>query len=89
MVWTLEFSESAKRDLKSLDQVIAHRIVNYLRERVAPSEHPQELGKVLQGRKYQGQIRYRVGDYRVIAELRAHVLVIVVIEVGHRREIYR
>lgn len=89
MAWTLEFSEGARRNLKALDPVVARCIVDYLRERVAPSKYPSDLGKPLQGKKYQGQVRYRVGDYRIIAEIRNSVLVIVVVEIGHRREIYR
>jgi mRNA interferase RelE/StbE len=49
---------------------------------------PRSLGKPLTGEK-QGLFRYRVGDYRLICELKDQVLTILVLEVGHRREIYR
>jgi mRNA interferase RelE/StbE len=89
LAWTLEFSEDARRRLKAMDQAMARRIVTYMRERVATSAKPRIVGQALQGKKYQGQLRYRVGDWRIIAELRDSVLTIVVIDIGHRREIYR
>ena len=89
MAWTLEFSDDARRSLKSMDQTMARRIVTFLRERIAESNSPRRLGQALQGKKYEGKWRYRVGDYRIITEFRDSVLVVFVVEVGHRREIYR
>ena len=89
MAWTLEFSDNARRTLKALDITVARRIVGFLRDRVATSDDPRKLGSSFHGKKYQGQLRYRVGDYRIITEIHDKVLVIIVIEIGHRREIYR
>ena len=59
-----------------------------MRERLLGSPDPRQIGKALAG-ELQGLIRYRVGDYRLICRLEDRVLTILVLEVGHRREIYR
>ena len=88
MAWTVEFQKSAAKQLRALDSSVQQRIVRYLRERVLEAEDPRKLGKALRGDK--GDLwRYRVGDYRIICRLEDEVLVILVLEVGHRREIYR
>ncbi len=65
------------------------RIVDYLSERVAPLKNPRELGKAMVGKKYEDTWRYRIGDYRVLAEIKEHKVTIVIVEAGRRREIYR
>ena len=61
----------------------------YLNERIAVLDDPRQLGLALQGKSYKGLWRYRVGDYRILAEIKDDVLTILVIEIGHRRDIYK
>jgi mRNA interferase RelE/StbE len=68
---------------------MARHIVAYLEERVSPREDPRSVGKALLGKKYTEQWRYRVGDYRIIAEIKDETVTILVVEIGHRREVYR
>ncbi|NJM29117.1 MAG: type II toxin-antitoxin system RelE/ParE family toxin [Rhizobiales bacterium] len=89
MAWKLEFRRNALDQLKSLDRQSAHRIVSYLETRVAVRENPRDLATALQGKQYKGLWRYRVGDYRIIAEIKDDVVTTLVVDVGHRREIYR
>jgi mRNA interferase RelE/StbE len=89
LAWTLEFSKSALISLKKMNLTTSARIVEYLSERVAPLKNPRELGKAMVGKKYEDTWRYRIGDYRVLAEIREHKVTIVIVEAGHRREIYR
>jgi mRNA interferase RelE/StbE len=89
MAWSLEFSEDALRSLNKLDQETAKRILGYLHDRVLKLKNPRDLGKALQGRKYKNIWRYRVGDYRILAEIKDRVMTVYVIEIGNRREIYR
>lgn len=86
MVWTVELTGSAKKQLARIDKTQAQRITKYLRH-VMQLEDPRTTGKALTGnlREYW---RYRVGDYRVICEIRDAELVIVAVMVGHRKEIY-
>lgn len=85
MVWTIELHTEAKKDLKSVDREQARRIKAYLLDRVAPS--PRRHGKALKGTSA-GLWRYRVGDYRIICDIRDGELVVLVVRIGHRREVY-
>ena len=67
---------------------VRRRIRDYLERRVAVLDDPRELGEPLKG-NFAGLWRYRVGDYRVIAQIQDDRLVVLVVRVGHRREIYR
>jgi mRNA-degrading endonuclease RelE of RelBE toxin-antitoxin system len=67
----------------------AKRIVTFLRERVAEAPDPRSFGAALKGDKLGQFWKYRVGDYRVIAEIRDREIRIVVIRLGHRSEVYR
>lgn len=89
MAWTIEYDASARKDLSRLDKQIARRIVTFLHDRVAPLEDPRSIGQPLQGSEFSGLWRYRVGDYRLICEIQESRIVVLVLHVGHRREIYR
>jgi len=89
LTWRIEFAESAARQVRKLDPAIARRLLRYLRERVAPLEDPRSLGAALKGDELGQFWKYRVGDYRIIAEIVDRQIRIVVLRVGHRREVYR
>ena len=88
MVWKVEFDSAALKDLQRLDQTAQRRIVRYLRERIAIEENPRRLGKALHGDKT-GLWRYRIGDYRLLCRIENQILTVLVIAVGHRKEVYR
>ena len=73
--------------MSRLDQQVARRIRNFMRERVAGSENPRRIGHALHGR-FSGHWRYRVGDWRVICDIQDAALVVLVVEVGGRGEVY-
>lgn len=89
MAWTINYTESALRQLKKLDKSIALRVVDYMDERVATQDDPRSLGKNLVGPKLGAYWRYRVGDIRVICSIQDGEMRVLVIEVGNRREVYR
>lgn len=89
MVWTIEFDRLARRNIEKLDRQTISRIRSFLYERLALLDDPRQLGDALQGSKLGNFWRYRVGDYRIICDLRDKQLVVLVVEIGHRREIYR
>jgi mRNA interferase RelE/StbE len=89
MAWTVEINGNALKQLEKLGKPNAKRIRDYLRDRIAPLPDPRQLGKALTGSKLGELWRYRVGDYRVICDLQDDVLVVLVVEIGHRREVYR
>ena len=88
MAWTVEYSDTALKQLRRIDRQHARRILDFMTTRVAEQDSPRALGQPLQG-SLRTYWRYRVGDYRVICDLEDDVLRILVVEVGHRREIYR
>lgn len=89
LAWRIDFATSAAKQLCKLDPAAARRIVKFLRERVAPAADPRSLGAVLKGDELGQFWKYCIGDYRVIAEIRDREIRIVVIRLGHRREVYR
>lgn len=88
MAWTVEYSDTALKQLRRLDRQQARRILDFMTTRVAEHESPRSLGQALSG-SLRTYWRYRVGDYRVICDLDDEVLRILVVELGHRREVYR
>lgn len=88
MVWTIEISRTAERQIKKLHRVAQELIVRFLRERLTPAENPRQWGKPLRGEK-QGLWRYRVGAYRLICDLQDKRITVLVLEVGHRKDVYR
>lgn len=89
MAWTIEYADTALKQLKKMDRQIARSIFGYLDQRIAILENPRELGKKLVGPQYGAYWRYRLGDVRIICDIKNQKLIILVIEVGHRKEIYR
>ena len=88
MAWTIEYTETAKKQLRKLDKLAARRIVDFMDERVGTSDDPRGMGKALKGPL--GDLwRYRVGDFRVICDIQDGVLTVLVLQIGNRREVYR
>ena len=85
MAWTIEYTDTAKRELGKLDRQTARRIVDYMNERVAVLNDPRDLGGALTG-PLGGLWRYRVGDYRVICDIQDRVLVT---RISRRDQAYR
>ncbi|MEK6747250.1 MAG: type II toxin-antitoxin system RelE/ParE family toxin [Rickettsiales bacterium] len=88
MVWQIEFSPKADKNFEKLDRQAKKKITVYLRDKVAFLENPRSRGEGLTANKA-GLWRYRVGDYRIICQIIDDRLVILVIEAGHRRDIYK
>jgi len=88
LAWNVEFTATAKRQLAKLDRRWQAAILDYLEDEIAPLQGPRDRGKALRGDR-RGLWRYRVGDYRIICELRDVELVVLVVTVGHRRSVYR
>lgn len=88
MAWSIRFDPRAERELARLDRQVQIRILRFLRERIAPLADPRELGEALTG-PLRSFWKYRVGPYRVIADLQRDELIILVVRVGHRGSVYR
>ena len=86
LAWEVELTDTAAKQLARLDQTQAQRITKYLR-RLMQLEDPRDAGKALTG-NWRTYWRYRVGDYRVVCEIRDNEMVIVAVMIGHRGDIY-
>lgn len=89
MAWRVELADSAAKQLRKLDPQIAARLLTFLRDRVAPLDDPRSIGEALRGKEPGDFWKYRFGDWRIIADIEDRVMLITVIRLGNRREIYR
>lgn len=88
MAWKIELDVRAAKELSQLDNQQSKRILRFLRDRVAALDNPRAIGECLRGEL--GEFwKYRVGDYRLICKIQDHIVTVVVIKIGHRREVYR
>jgi len=83
----ISFDSDVERDLKKLDKSTQEKVINYLKKRIAKSENPRKHGKPLKG-KLSGIWRYRLGDYRILCQIREQEALILVLRIGHRKNIY-
>ncbi len=89
MVWTIDYTESARGQLRKLDKQTARRILDFMDERIAAQEDPRNTDKALTGPTLGAYWRNRIGDYRIICDIQDGALCVLVIEIGNRREVYR
>jgi mRNA interferase RelE/StbE len=89
LAWLIEFESGAEKDLQRLDKQVALRIVRFLRERVAVLDNPRSISEALTGSKLGNYWKYRVGDYRIIADIQNARVCVQVVRLGNRREVYR
>jgi mRNA interferase RelE/StbE len=89
LAWRIEFEDAALKELAKLDKPVARRIVAFLLERIAVLDDPRSVGEALKGSKLGDFWKYRVGDYRIVANIEDEALRILVLKVGNRREVYR
>jgi mRNA interferase RelE/StbE len=89
MAYRVELSESADRELGKLDAQHRKRILKFLQERVAKLDDPRSIGKALHRSRLGEFWKYRVGDYRLITKIEDDRLLVLVLRIGHRGEIYR
>jgi mRNA interferase RelE/StbE len=85
--WRVEFDDRAARDLKAIGPSAERAIVRYLLKRIATTADPRRFGKPLGGELH-GFWRWRVKDYRIVGEIHDRVLLVLVVHVGHRKDVY-
>jgi mRNA interferase RelE/StbE len=89
MAYNVELSAEVDRELSKLDTQQAKRILKFLHDRVAKLDDPRSIGEALHGSRLGEFWKYRVGDYRLICKIEDNRLVVLILRVLHRREIYR
>ena len=91
MAWQIRIDEKAQKDFAKLDKQVIKRIRKYLEEEVLGkhADNPRAIGEALKGKRLGEFWKYRIGDYRVIAKIEDTELVILVVKVGNRKEVYK
>ena len=87
MAWTIEIEKAAKKELAKLDKTVADRILRFLEERIATDDDPRRFGEGLT-ENLAGLWKYRVGSFRVIADIQEQRVVVLVVRIGHRSKVY-
>jgi mRNA interferase RelE/StbE len=86
--WRIEITRTAEKQITKLARPAQKSIQRFLRERLFSAENPRQWGKPLRGEK-RDLWRYRVGEYRLICDIQDDKIVVLVLEVGHRKDVYR
>jgi mRNA interferase RelE/StbE len=86
--WKVKLDTHAVKQLKKLNKQVQQRIVKFLQKRVSSSENPRLFGKPLTGH-LSNFWRYRVGDHRLICKIKDKEITVLVINIGHRKEVYK
>jgi mRNA interferase RelE/StbE len=88
VTWRIEITRTAEKQIGKLDRKAQKSIQRFLREKLVPAEDPRQWGKPLHGEK-RGLWRYRVSDYRLICDIQDEKITVLVLEIGHRKDVYR
>lgn len=89
MAWQIELSETAEKQLAKLDKPVAKRLLGFMRERLASLDDPRSIGQALRGSELGEFWKYRVGDWRLVCQIKDAKILITVVRLGNRREVYR
>jgi mRNA interferase RelE/StbE len=89
LAWRIEFHPEAEKELSKLDQEPARRILRFLRNRIAPLDNARALGEALKGPEVGRFWKYRMRAYRLICDIQDDRAVVLVVRIGHRRDVYR
>lgn len=89
MAWQIEFSPEADKTLMGLGYNAETQIVKFMRKRVSQLDNPRSIGEAMKGSRFAGLWRYRSGDYRILCDIQDQKITILVVLVGHRRNVYK
>lgn len=89
MGYEIEFDPGALKDIKKLDRPVQQRLLGFLKLRLAVLDDPRSIGESLAGAKFGNYWKYRVGDWRIVCDIQDARIIVRVLRVGNRREVYR
>lgn len=87
MIWKVEFHKDAEKELLKLNPEAQKKIIKFLKERISTHKNPKQFGKLLK-KNLHGLWRYRVTKYRIICQIQDEKLIVLVLKIGHRKNIY-
>lgn len=88
MAWTIEFLPEAARELRKLDRQVAASLLRFLHQRVRRADNPRAVGEPLRTERLGAYWKYRVGDYRLICCIQDQRILVTVVRIGHRSDVY-
>ncbi|MEE3439309.1 type II toxin-antitoxin system RelE family toxin [Ruminococcus sp.] len=88
MKYTVEYTKRAIKQLKKLDKQTSALILGWIEKNLVDCDNPRQFGKGLTANR-KGEWRYRIGDYRLVADIQDDKIVILILNIGHRRDIYK
>jgi mRNA interferase RelE/StbE len=88
MMYCVEYTKTAVKQLKKMDRKLAAFIIAYIDENLVNCENPRQYGKALKG-GLNDIWRYRVGEYRILAKIEDERLIIAIVEIGHHKDVYK
>jgi len=89
MTWLIKIDKKVNKDFKKIDKKHQKTITNFLINKLSKLDDPRDIGEALKGTVLGNYWKYRVGNYRIITEIRDTELIIRVIKVGHRKDVYK
>ena len=88
MKYTVEYTKRAIKQLKKLDKQTSALLLGWIEKNLVDCDNPRQFGKGLTDNR-KGEWRYRIGDYRLVADIQDDKIVILILNIGHRRDIYK
>lgn len=88
MTWTIKLSQKTAKVIQKLDSETKQKIQHFINEILPNLDNPRQIGKALQG-NLKGLWRYRVNNYRLIVQIKDNELIILIVEIGHRKDVYK
>ena len=88
MKYTVEYTKRAIKQLKKLDKQTSALILGWIEKNLVDCDNPRQFGKGLTANR-KGEWRYRIGDFRLVADIQDDKIVILILNIGHRRDIYK
>ena len=89
MGWKVRLSERARKDLKKLDQQVATRVVKFFRDRIEGGNDPRGIGAAFEGSDLGEFWKYRIGDWRSVCSIQDETVIVLVLMVQHRSQVYK
>ncbi|MCC5905517.1 MAG: type II toxin-antitoxin system RelE/ParE family toxin [Balneolaceae bacterium] len=87
MTWKVEFDNRARKELRKLDPETQKRLLTWISENLIGDDDARDKGSALKGR-FRGLWRYRVGDYRVACQIKDEEVLILILRIAHRKDVY-
>ena len=87
MTWKVRLDKHAVKQLLKLEKSIQRRLIEFLKNKIENCDNPRFIGKPLKG-KLKNLWRYRVGDYRIICQIKSKEILVLILAFKHRKEAY-